>query len=344
MKIEYMQRLEKIESVLNAALPASYDKEWLTTSFGQLPEAVRPSHHISPLVTPCRDLFLRGGKRWRPLLLVLACELSGGSTRGYALTPIVEFVHTASLMHDDIEDASDMRRGAPSMHILYGIDTAVNSASWLFFEAQACIDNFPSDDTLKLRLYKTVSRELRMLHLGQAMDITWHRNNASIPARAEYEAMVRLKTGTLSRLAAELGVLCAGKTETDANWLGSIAADIGVGFQILDDVQNLTTGNPGKKCGDDIVEGKKSLPVIMYLEKNPSDFEVIMQFFEQARKIGIDSPAVKLCIDKLISSGAVKDAYAYGSTLIKNACKKIRDSYPSIPVSVLLAELFESML
>ncbi len=343
MNIEYTRRLEKIEAVLAAKLPASVDADWISLAFSTVPDAVRPVH-LAPLVEPCRDLLLRGGKRWRPLLMVLACELSGGGDRAYGLTPIVEFSHTASLIHDDIEDHADERRGKPAIHLIYGQDTAINCAAWLYFYAQSIIESFPSSDSLKLVLYRTVTRELRRLHLGQAMDISWHRDPSMVPVRAEYEAMVTLKTGTLSRMAGELGMLAGGKDEGEASDFGSLSAKIGVGFQVLDDVRNLTTGNPGKKRGDDIVEGKKSLPVIFHLEKKPEDLKFLSRAFTRARTEGIDSPVIESVINRLMDSGAIESARLYGVKLVEASCLSVRGRYPGPDATELIAGLFESML
>jgi len=343
MNIEYTRRLEKIEAVLTAKLPRAIDNNWISLSFASLPDAVRGSH-MTPLVEPCRDLLLRGGKRWRPLLMVLACEMAGGGDRAYGLTPIVECSHTASLIHDDIEDHADERRGKPAVHLIYGQDTAINSAAWLYFHAQSIIDSFPSSDGLKLLLYRTVSRELRRLHLGQAMDISWHREPSLIPVRSEYEAMVTLKTGTLSRMAGELGMLAGGKDEGEAGDFGALSAKIGVGFQVIDDVLNLTSGNPGKKRGDDIVEGKKSLPVIMHLEKKPEDIAFLSEAFVAAREQGIESPVIESVIGRLTESGAIESARQYGVQLIERSCLSLRGRYPSHESTELIAGLFESML
>lgn len=345
---KYTQRLEKIEVILNKNLPELFDKALKERLFLTLPEAVR-DEHIKPLLTPCRELLLLGGKRWRPLLLVLCAELftdenSAEMQAAYESVPLVEFVHTASLIHDDIEDCADMRRGKAAAHITYGLDTALNAGSWLYFTAFAAIEALSVKDSLKLELYRTVSAELRRLHLGQAMDIAWHRNNDFIPSKAEYEAMVRCKTGTLACLAAKTGSLIAGASKDESNNLGASAADIGVGFQVLDDVINLSTGNPGKKRGDDIVEGKKSLPVIIHLEENPEDFEKIKGYFTEARKNGIESPSVESCIELLTESGAVNKARLYSAELIEKSLSLIENTYAGSSASALIAELFRSML
>ena len=344
MNSEFKAILENIEVSLQAALPQSSESNgWIPASFGSLPSGAT-SEYIDKLIEPNYALISLGGKRWRPLLLMLCykmAERKSGSPalteeEAYSITPLVEFVHTASLIHDDIEDKADLRRGKPAAHITYGLDTALNAASWLYFEAPVCINQLKASDALKLELYKTYTNELRRLHLGQAMDIFWHRNPEVFPAEKEYLAMVKSKTGTLASLAAKLGCLAGGLSAADAENFGSIAADIGIGFQIIDDVINLTTGNPGKKRGDDIVEGKKSLPVLIHAAEKPEDKAKIADFMKEAAARGIDSPAVESCIDLLETSDCIKKAAERGRLLIEESSARF-DS-PQIK------ELFTSMI
>ena len=334
MNSEFTSRLERIEAVLSQALPATATEAWKAASFATLDEHVR-AEHLVPLLAPCTRLIALGGKRWRPLLLVLCAELAAHAKRSpqqaienaYSLTPLVEFAHTASLIHDDIEDGADMRRGEPSAHLVFGMDVAINAASWLYFEAAACIDALPLGVTERNTLYSLYLLELRRLHLGQAMDILWHRTPSLLPTQAEYTAMVRNKTGTLSRLAVKLGILAGGGTSEEAERAGALAEDIGVGFQILDDVTNLTTGNPGKQRGDDIVEGKKSLPVLLHLEQNAGDREKLAALFATAQRDGITSPAVEEAIALLSSSGAVEAARQRGQALVAEKSRALSTLY-----------------
>ena len=137
MNKEFLERLEKIEKALDAAIKMDFSEEWKKASFGTLPQAVKPLF-IQNLIEPNKKLINLGGKRWRPLFLILCYELASEKNechftqeQAYGLTPLVEFVHTASLIHDDIEDSADTRRGKPAAHITYGLDTALNAASWL---------------------------------------------------------------------------------------------------------------------------------------------------------------------------------------------------------------------
>lgn len=339
----FSTHLSKIQNVLDDALSMNFNAQWQNSSFGKLPQSVN-AKLIQNLIEPNKNLVDLGGKRWRPLLLVLCYERGAKKftnplslETAYALTPLVEFVHTASLIHDDIEDSADLRRGKPAAHITYGTDTAINSASWLYFEAPVCLDNLDLTPETKLAFYQLYTNELRRLHLGQAMDIYWHREKEIFPEIDEYKAMVKCKTGTLAALAAQIGYMAGGADRQQAFELGQICANIGMGFQIIDDVQNLTFGNPGKKRGDDIVEGKKSLPVLLHIQSKPEDKKIIAELMANAEKEGIDSPAVEKCIAVLESSGCIQKACEEGKKLIKDNCKLLSDS-------PLIFELFDSMI
>lgn len=351
MNSEFSKRLEKIELVLKEFLPAQINDEWKELSFGKIDSCINQGH-IDVLSQPCAHLISLGGKRWRPLLLVLCAEMvkearntDADIEKAFMLTPLVEFAHTASLIHDDIEDGADTRRGKPCAHITYGMDVAINAASWLYFEASSAIKKIELKDSVKLRFYDLFLTELRLLHLGQAMDIKWHRNPDLIPSIEEYTAMVRNKTGTLARLAVKTGILAGGGTDSEVEKAGQIAQDIGVGFQIIDDVKNLTTGNPGKKRGDDIVEGKKSLPVLLHLQSCPQDEKELACLFVQARDQGIESPAVEKAISILQQNGAITQAEEKGRSLVIQKAEELAGLFGTETRSgTLIKELFNKML
>lgn len=343
MNKEFNQRLEKIEAALEESLSYKIEDDWKNKTFGTLPDSIK-NLHITNLISPNKNLIDLGGKRWRPLLLVLCYELASEKNTPllsnddvYKLVSLVEFIHTASLIDDDIEDSADYRRGKPAAHITYGIDNAVNSASWLFLQAPVCLENLNISAELKYQFSSICFKEARKLHLGQAMDIYWHKEKSLFPTDDEYKAMVKCKTGTLASLAAQLGFIAGGYDISKATKYGEIAANIGIGFQIIDDVINLTTGNVGKKRGDDIVEGKKSLPVLIHVKNNPDDKEKISQLMAQAAREGIDSPAVEKCIELLNTSDCIKQAAEQGKKLIKENSKALEDS-PQI------INLFDSMI
>jgi len=324
MNQEYIERLKKIETELNRWLPETA-VNWSGANnpqFSKL-EKVFPgleenacSLPFEPLFAPLTDILSRGGKRWRPLLMTLVCETLGGGEAALPLTPLVEFSHNASLIHDDIEDDSDERRGKPAVHQLYGVDTAINSGSFFYFLSLCCIDSYYGDD--KASIYKLWGDHMRKLHLGQSMDIFWHREISFVPSIEDYYTMCGMKTGCLASLAAELGAFSAGATDSMQKF-GKAAMKLGIGFQILDDVKNLTDKIPGKKHGDDIVEGKKSLPVLLYLHKYPERRERIFYCFYQAQENGYHAPEVRELIDILVEAGVLTEAENTAQSLINEA-------------------------
>jgi octaprenyl-diphosphate synthase len=323
MDDQYTQRIIKIEAELERWLPKNPDPAWAARVFPGLKNAVA-FPLLKSLVEPGSDLLGRGGKRWRPLLMTLVCESLGGGDAAISLTPLVEFCHNASLIHDDIEDNSDERRGKPAAHIVYGEDRAINSGAFLYFLSLSCLENWPGPAETRGRIWSIWGRYMRRLHLGQAMDIHWHRDFSSLPDIDEYYTMCALKTGCLARLAAVLGVHAAPDIAPDAraaleDTLGSAAEQFGVGFQILDDVKNLGTGIPGKKRGDDIVEGKKSLPVLLYLHRRPERREFTARCFAAARKGGAGVPETEALIGELEKAGVLAEAEEKGLSLIRES-------------------------
>jgi len=323
MNQEYTQRLLNIETELRRWLPVQPDANWIRQIFGEAGQNAG-AETISLLLKPLRELLSRGGKRWRPLLMTLVCETLCGGDAALPLSPLVEFSHNASLIHDDIEDESDERRGKPAVHKLFGIDAAINSGSFFYFLASCCINTYAQNKraapfTGREVIYKLWLECMSRLHLGQAMDINWHRNISIVPQIDDYYFMCRLKTGSLARLAAVLGAFTAGVQPEAAGILGEAADLTGVGFQILDDVKNLTTGNPGKKRGDDIVEGKKSLPLLIFMHKFPERRERLFYCLHAARHEGCESPEAEELIGALAESGAIKEAEETGVSLLKKA-------------------------
>jgi octaprenyl-diphosphate synthase len=330
MFLDYTSQIQQIEAALRNNLPRKPDASWINQIFFDNEQGFPlPPAAAAPLLEPVVDLLSRGGKRWRPLLTLLVCESLGGGEEALPLTPLVEFCHNASLIHDDIEDNSAERRGKPSVHILHGADTAINSGCFLYFLPLSCIDNWNAPSEAKLKLYSLWAREMRTLHFGQSMDIAWHKNWEILPSIDDYYTMCSLKTGVLARFAARTGCMAAyySKTGCDTSQDDSFvraAEKLGVGFQILDDVKNLTAGVLGKKRGDDIVEGKKSLPVLLYLRGAPSDMteterrkQLVMRCFAAAGSV--DAPEVEELINELAAAGCIDEAASLGNELLSES-------------------------
>jgi geranylgeranyl pyrophosphate synthase len=227
------------------------------------------------IAEPIWEFLDRGGKRWRPALFLLVCEALGKNSADYLDFAIIpEVIHNGTLIIDDLEDSSELRRGKPCTYKLYGVDIAVNAGNTMYYlpllplmEKRAML---PPE---KLRdLYEVYVQEMINLSMGQAMDIAWHRGIADADNLAEedYLQMCAYKTGTLARMAAKLAAVLAGANKELVEKLGRYAESIGVAFQMQDDVLDLMGKEFAEKKGgrgQDITEGKRTLIVIHTLKK-----------------------------------------------------------------------------
>ena len=260
---------------------------------------------------PARDLLALGGKRWRPLLLALSCEMcEGPEGPAIALAPVVELAHNGSLIIDDIEDGADLRRGAPAAHLRHGLDLAINAGNLLYFLPAGYLAAAGLDTAIELQVHRLYGAAMLRLHYGQGLDILWHRDPERIPALPEYFAMCRGKSGSLAGLAAALGATAARAPAAVVALLGAAGEEFGVCFQIIDDVRNLTTGNPGKRRGDDLIEGKKSLPVILYCNRDAAARRRMVALLAacSAADVGAGADVVEEAIALMHGAGVIEEA------------------------------------
>jgi geranylgeranyl diphosphate synthase type 3/geranylgeranyl diphosphate synthase type I len=195
----------------------------------------------------------------------------------FAIIP--EVVHNGTLMTDDIEDSSELRRGKPCIYRIYGLDIAINAGNAMYYlPLLPLIEKKDKVSTRKLsRVYEIYVQEMINLSLGQAMDIAWHRGlaNADSIGEKDYLQMCAYKTGTLARMSARMAAVLADGNDKLVEKLGRFAESIGIAFQMQDDVLDLTSKEFEKKKGgrgQDITEGKRTLMVIHALrEANTND-------------------------------------------------------------------------
>ena len=341
-----MEILDKVEGVVSRAIPAISDKGWLTRAAGPVKSKVS-EEALNMITAPAVELLSRGGKRWRPVLMSLCCELVGGNAEDViGLSPLIEFPHNGSLIIDDIEDKSELRRGEPAVHKIYGEDMAINTGNLMYFLPTYLIDESDMTDELKLRLYRYYNVNMRRLHLGQGLDIQWHNDHGFYPSVEEYMQMCRFKTGSLSRLAAQTGFAVGGSDPNTCLTLGELFEDTGVAFQIIDDVINLTTGNPGKTRGDDIVEGKKSLPVILHAMADPDSIPELAVLFREASDLGAESgrEQIQKFIDLLNGSGSIERARGRAFELLRGARNRIEKAFQPSTALDSLSSMFDAFL
>ena len=237
------------------------------------------SYNFEPLnkaiADPIWDILDRGGKRWRPALFLLICEALGKDADfclDFAIIP--EVIHNGTLVIDDIEDSSEVRRGKPCTYKLFDLDVAVNAGNAMYYLPLLPLMVHKADLTAEIQrdVYEIYIQEMINLSMGQAMDIAWHKGAANADALSEddYLQMCAYKTGTLARMAAKMAAVFSGANKPLVEKLGRFAESIGVAFQMQDDILDVTSSDFGKKkggIGQDITEGKRSLLVIYTLKK-----------------------------------------------------------------------------
>jgi geranylgeranyl diphosphate synthase, type II len=214
------------------------------------------------------DYPLRGGKALRPTLSIAMCLGLGGALEAILPTAAtLELYHNAFLIHDDIEDESLMRRGAPTLHVEHGIPIAVNVGdAMMSLSLQPLLDNVGRVGLgPALRILRAVARMTRETVEGQAVELDWVRSNAWELDDADYLAMVERKTSWYSFITPlQVGALAAGATSEQLSALEPLGRHLGAAFQITDDLLNLRADpeDYGKEIGGDLWEGKRTLMLL----------------------------------------------------------------------------------
>jgi octaprenyl-diphosphate synthase len=213
-----------------------------------------------------------GGKRLRPALLLLACGALGyrGEPR-FALAAVVEFIHTATLLHDDVVDESQLRRGMRTANAAFGNAAAVLVGDFLYSRAfQMMVE---VDD---MRVMRVLADATNTIAAGEVMQLMGSHDPEVDEAR--YLEVIRRKTAKLFEAAARLGAVLARSSTAIENGLARYGTHVGTAFQLIDDVLDYSGDEAaiGKSLGDDLAEGKPTLPLIHVLRSgSPPDQAVV---------------------------------------------------------------------
>jgi octaprenyl-diphosphate synthase len=223
----------------------------------------RELHSDVPLVNQIADYIISaGGKRIRPTLVLLFANAWGyRGTEHHALAAIVEFIHTATLLHDDVVDESSMRRGRKTANALFGNAASVLVGDFLYsrsFQMMVAIRN--------MRVMQILADATNVIAEGEVLQLlNMHDPDVS---EARYLQVIRSKTAKLFEAAAQLGALIAGAPDEQIEAAAEYGRSLGTAFQLIDDVLDYS-GNAddiGKNVGDDLREGKPTLPLIYLMQ------------------------------------------------------------------------------
>lgn len=220
----------------------------------------------SQLYEASRHLVSAGGKRLRPYLTIKSCQASGGNLKdAIPFAAALEILHNFTLVHDDVMDHDDLRRGKPTVHKKFGEPMAILAGDLLFSKVyQIVLDFSPahlSSDAIITALQK-MTDAIILLCEGQALDISFP--SATDVKEEDYIFMIGAKTSALFRACAEVGAIAAEASGEVIDALGDFAWNAGLAFQIIDDILGLTSDESklGKPVGSDIREGKKTIIMI----------------------------------------------------------------------------------
>lgn len=214
-----------------------------------------------------------GGKRVRPALTILSNYAVGGEGSRYnsiRMATVMEFLHTATLVHDDIIDDADTRRDRPTVNALYGNETAVLMGDWLYmsaFETSLAERSLPILDILTAVTRQMTEGELLQLNLLGRTDVS----------EAQYLDVLQRKTAHLFGACCEVGAMLGGAGETQRRALADYGVNLGTAFQLVDDLLDFTATDDalGKASGVDLIAGKVTLPLIYLLERDGSGREMV---------------------------------------------------------------------
>jgi geranylgeranyl diphosphate synthase type I len=213
-------------------------------------------------------LIINGGKRLRPYMVIKSCQILGGKTsKAMPAASAVEMVHNFTLVHDDIMDNDEMRHGVPTVHKKFGMPVAILAGDVLFSKAFQIISNSKLSGNAMTQLISRLATACVEVCEGQIMDIKMAEGK-KIPSQSEYIKMIGKKTAALFDVSCAMGAICATNKTTDVVNLSSFGNNLGIAFQITDDLIGVM-GDPKitkKPVGNDLREGKKSLPILMAIK------------------------------------------------------------------------------
>lgn len=347
---EIVKFLEEKKPAINAAIekyvPRRHDEKSLEFILGKPRYAYDVETATKAVNEPIWDLLDRGGKRWRPALLLLACDAVGGKSDDFIdLAVIPEVVHNGTLMVDDIEDDSALRRGKPCTHKVFGIDVAINAGNAMYFIPLTVLmsNRKKLGNKRTADAYEIYAQEMINLSHGQAFDIWWHKGNKD-PNEKEYLQMCAYKTGCLARMAAKLGALIGGGTKKQIRIIGVFAEAIGVAFQIQDDILNLVGEefSKSKGVGEDIHEGKRTLMVVQALKKAKAAEAARLR--EILGKHTSDEKLIAEAIGIIKKTGSIDYAAEVAKKMVADAWKKLDAALPETEAKKKLKSFADYMI
>ena len=261
-----------------------------------------------------------GGKRLRPMLVLLAARACGyRGNHHVTLAAIIEFIHTATLLHDDVVDESELRRGQDSAHAVWGNAASVLVGDFLYsrsFQMMVAVDS--------MRVMEVLSNATNTIAEGEVEQLL-NMHDPEV-TEASYFSVIEKKTAKLFEAACQLGAVVTGRADLETG-LATFGRELGVAFQVADDVLDYTADADtlGKNVGDDLAEGKPTLPLILTRQYVGEEQRSMID--EIIRKGGRER--IEQIVQLIHSSGGLQDATA----VARKRSAAARESIASLPES-----------
>ena len=335
-----MQATEQSAVLDNVTLTAKRIFSLIATELGQVESEFERQARSNVQVIAYLADYLResGGKRVRPALTILANYAVGGDGSRYnsiRMATVMEFLHTATLVHDDIIDSADTRRDRPTVNALYGNETAVLMGDWLYmsaFETSLAERSLPILDILTRVTRKMTEGELLQLTTLGKTDIS----------EQQYLDIIQRKTAFLFSACCEVGAILGGANEAEQTALSNYGMNLGMAFQLTDDLLDFTSTDDalGKGAGVDLLGGKVTLPLIYLVAQEPSAREMVQTVMTEASYESIARSELHQAVDRVgaIERARVRaDEYATAArtALDQLPQSEFRESLAAIPTYVL---------
>jgi geranylgeranyl pyrophosphate synthase len=262
----------------------------------QIPEAL----WRSALLQPLSNFLARPGKALRTEVLKASFHAVSGFDGKPTELPdelplVIEALHAGSLIVDDIEDNSNLRRGELTLHRIYGVPCALNAGNWLYFWPFELLERVRMDDTKRLGAYRMVTTVLRECHYGQAIDVSLRveqLEQSQLPTVSK--ACSELKTGSLFGLATGLGALYGNADPRTVDALVAFGRLLGIALQMLDDLSSLLDASKSNKLAEDFGLGRVTWPwAWLAMKLPPREFSQVLHATEEARKTNDFAPIVE---------------------------------------------------
>ena len=304
-----------------------------------IPEGTHPDMDRY-LYDPLREYSENGGKRHRPLICFAACQAVGGDMeQATSAAAAIEHFHTAALIHDDIADEGELRRGKPCMHLTEGMGIAVNTGDLALSLVNGTVVNDPKlDDATKVRVISELIDMTRRTIEGQALDIGWARDGRYDITVDDYLVMATHKTAHYSgAVPLAVGAIIGGGSESEIEALRNYGLDTGLAFQIQDDLLNLIGSEESTKKDfrNDITEGKRTLMVVHALQNSP-DRDRLVEILSSKEK---DPAVLQEVVDIMQDSGSIAYARSYAENLTSIAKTHLVDLLQPSPARDMLLSM-----